>query len=70
MNKVYRLELAAANFCREYLHIHGFLTDAENNSVHKRLKKHQDRHLIAITEAQLLSVELKYDDNADKIQTR
>lgn len=64
MNPTYRQELAAVNFCREYLHIHGFLTDTENEKVHKRIGKYQDRNRIGISEAQLLSVELKYDDNA------
>lgn len=63
MNALYRQELAALNFCREYLHIHGFLTDTENDKVHKRICKHQDRNRIEISEAQLRSVELTYDDN-------
>lgn len=64
MNTLYRQELAALSFCREYLHIHGFLTDTENDKVHKRICKHQDRNRIEISEAQLMSVELTYDDNA------
>ncbi len=64
MNALYRQELAAVNFCREYLHIHGFLTDTENGKVHKRISKHQDRNRIEISYAQLMSVELTYDDNA------
>lgn len=64
MNPVYRQELAAANFCREYLLIHGFLTDTENGKVHKRIVKYQDRNRIGISEAQLMSVELHYDDYA------
>lgn len=64
MNPAYRQELAAANFCRVYLHIHGFLTDTENDQVHKRICKHQDRNRIEISEAQLLSVVLTYNDNA------
>lgn len=64
MNPIYRQELAAANFCRGYLHIHGFLTDTESDKVHKRIGKHQDRNRIKISAAQLLSVELTYNDNA------
>lgn len=64
MNSVYRQELAAVNFCREYLHIHGFLTGTENDKVHKRIGKYQDRNRIRISYAQLMSVELMYDDNA------
>lgn len=64
MNKAYREELAIASFCRTYLHIHGFLSDAENDKVHKHLRKYQDRNRIEISEAQLLSVDITYDDNA------
>lgn len=59
-----RQRLAALNFCREYLHIHGFITGTENSKIHKRIGKYQDENRIRITAAQLLSVELKYDDNA------
>lgn len=52
------------NFCREHLHIHGFLTETENDKVHKRIGKYQDRNRIKISYAQLMSVELTYDDNA------
>lgn len=56
--------LAALNFCRELLFLRGVLTDTENAKVHSRIKKFQDRKCIEISEAQLLSVELTYDDNA------
>lgn len=63
-DKLNRQRLAALNFCREFLHIHGFITDAENDEIHKRIGKYQDRNRIRITAAQLLIMELKYDDNA------
>lgn len=63
-DKLNRQRLAALNFCREYLHIHGFITDAENDKLHKRIGKYQDGNRIGISAAQLLSVELTYDDNA------
>lgn len=59
-----RMMLAALNFCRELLHLQGCLTDAENDKVHTRIMKFQDKNQIVISEAQLMSVELKYDDNA------
>lgn len=59
-----RLKLASFNFCRELLHMYGFLTKAENDRVHKRILKFQDKKQIEISYAQLMSVELKYDDNA------
>ncbi len=59
-----RMQLAVANFCREYLRIYRFLSDAENNKVHSRIKKWQIKNGVEITEAQLMSVEAQYDDNA------
>ena len=59
-----RQTLAALNFCREYLYFNGFITEAENTKIHSRIMKFQDRKRIGITEAQLMSVELKYDNNA------
>ncbi len=58
------MRLAVLNFCREYLHIGAFLSDAENNKVHSRIKKWQIKNGVEITEAQLMSVEAHYDDNA------
>ena len=52
------------DFCRSYLHQHGFITYAESEKIYDRIKKYQDENEIEITEAQLLSVEIKYDDNA------
>lgn len=59
-----RMMLAVLNYCRELLHLQGFLTDAENNKIHTRIMKFQDKKQIEISKAQLMSVELKYDDNA------
>lgn len=56
--------LAKLNFCRTFLHIHGFLTDAENMKVHNRIIKFQDKKRININRAQLDSVDMVYDDNA------
>lgn len=64
MNKAYREELAIAVFCRAYLHTHGFLSDAENDKIHKRIGKYQDRNRIRISAAQIESVGITYDDNA------
>lgn len=64
MNPTYRQDLAAVNFCRAYLRIRGFLTNTENEKVHKRISKYQDRNRIEISLAQLMSVKLAYDDNA------
>lgn len=59
-----RETLANADFCRVYLHINGFLTDAENEKVFQRITKWQDKHKVGITEAQIFSVNMTYNDNA------
>lgn len=59
-----RETLAKADFCRAFLHVQGFLTDAENEKVFQRIRKWQDKHKVGITDAQLWSVEVIYDDNA------
>lgn len=59
-----RENLAKANFCRTYLHIQGFLSEQENEKVHTRIKKWQDKNKVAISEEQLLSVDISYDDDA------
>ena len=61
-----RENLAKSDFCRAYLHVQGFLTDAENEKVFRRMRKWQDKHKVGITEAQLLSVDMTYNDNANK----
>lgn len=59
-----RENIAKSDFCRIYLHAQGFLTDAENEKVFRRIRKWQDKHKVGITEAQLLSVDMTYNDNA------
>lgn len=59
-----RENLAKSDFCRAYLHVQGFLTDAENEKVFRRIRKWQDKSKIGITEAQLLSIDMTYNDNA------
>lgn len=60
-----RENLAKLDFCRAYLHVQGFLTDAENEKVFQRMRKWQDKHEVGITDAQLLSVDMTYNDNAN-----
>lgn len=38
-DKERRENLAKTDFCRIFLHVHGFLTDKENEKVFQRLKK-------------------------------
>lgn len=60
-----REKLAKSDFCRAYLHVQGFLTDAENEKVFQRIRKWQDKNKVGITEAQLLSIDMIYNDNAN-----
>lgn len=59
-----RENLAKSDFCRAYLHVQGFLTDTENEKVFRRIRKWQDKYKIGITDSQLLSVDMTYNDNA------
>lgn len=59
-----RRKLAIANPCRAYLHVHGFLTDVDNNKIHLRIMHWQDENEVEITKAQLYSADFTYDDNA------
>ncbi len=59
-----RRKLAIADLCRAFLNIQGFLTDAKNEKVHQRILNWQDKNKVEITEAQLLSADFTYDDNA------
>ena len=60
-----RENLAKSDFCRSYLFVQGFLTDAENEKVFRRIRKWQEKHKVGITDAQLLSVDITYNDNAN-----
>lgn len=59
-----RGELATVSFCASYLRWHGFITDAERDRIYKRINKYQDDNEIEISEAQMLSVNITYNDNA------
>lgn len=60
-----RENLAKSDFCRAYLFVQGFLTDAENEKVFRRIRKWKDKYKVGITDAQLLSVDITYNDNAN-----
>ena len=57
-----RENLAKSDFCRSYLFVQGFLTDEK---VFRRIRKWQEKHKVGITDAQLLSVDITYNDNAN-----
>ena len=55
---------AKADFCRGFLHIRGFLSEQENEKVHNRIMKWQIKNKVAISEEQLLSIDINYNDDA------
>lgn len=59
----YRETLAKANLSRSLLYMCGFLTESENEKVHKRLMNFKKKKNIEITEAQLDSADFVYNDN-------
>ena len=59
-----RSQLAKAVFCKDFLHINEFMTDAENDKILNRIMKFQDKNKIEISEAQLYSANLIYNDRA------
>lgn len=63
-NKDKREMLAFSNMCRSYLYMSGFLSDSENEKIHDKISKWQDKNRIAISRAQLNSVGFTYNDNA------
>lgn len=38
-----REKLAKSDFCRSFLYVQGFLSDSENEKVHQRIRKWQDK---------------------------
>lgn len=62
--KKQRSIIAIANMCAGFLLMRGFLTDAERQKVHERILKYRDKHSVHISDEQLMSVELTYDDDA------
>lgn len=59
-----RSQLAKVVLCKDFLHINSFMTDAENDKILNRIRKFQDKNEIDISEAQLDSANLTYNDRA------
>lgn len=62
-------EIAIAFYCRQYLYFNNLLSESENDKVHKRISKVQDKYEIAVTEEDLDSVEVVYKAFKDKIES-
>lgn len=59
-----RSQLAKVVLCKDFLYINSFMTDAENDKILNRIRKFQDKNEIDISEAQLDSANLTYNDRA------
>lgn len=57
-----REKLAIMLFCRSYLYYSNLLTEVEAEKVFKRIRAFQDKHKIAVTQDQIESVHVMYDD--------
>ena len=57
-----RMTLAIASYCRSFLYYRNFITESENDKVHVRIKKFQDKNKINISEEQINSVDITYSD--------
>lgn len=58
-----RMKLAIACYCRVFLRLNGFVTKCENERIHKRIRAWQINNNIEISDEQLDSVEVTYNDN-------
>ncbi len=59
--------IAKVNFCRSFLYLNDFLSDAEKENVHHRIRKWQDKYNVVITDAQLISVDMTYKDDTKEV---
>ena len=58
--------IAIANKCRSFLYLNDFLSDMENEKVHSRISKYQDKYKVSITNKQLDSIDIIYNDDIGK----
>lgn len=57
-----RMTLAIASYCRSFLYYGNFISESENDKIHDRIKKFQDKNKININEEQINSVNISYSD--------
>lgn len=60
----YRYMLAQMQYAREFLYYSNIITEKENENIHKKIMRYQDKHKIGISMQQLNSVYMEYNDNA------
>ena len=59
-----REKLAIAVFCKYFLYVNEFITFSNFKKIYDRLRDWQYKNKVKVTEAQLDSIDVIYDDNA------
>ena len=59
-----RKKVAISNTCRMYLYYNGFVTEKQNDNIHKKVDVFQKKNKVKISLEQLSSVDYVYNDNA------
>lgn len=57
--------LAQLNFCRSLLYYFDMITDRENERIHKRILKWQEKNDVKISSSQMDSVDITYNDTPE-----
>ena len=57
--------LAQMNFCRSLLYYFDMITDRENERIHKRILKWQEKNNVKISSSQMDSVDITYNDTPE-----
>lgn len=54
--------VAIACACRSFLYLSDFITEAENDRIHERIRKWLNKNKVTISEKQINSVDFTYKD--------
>lgn len=57
--------LAQMSFCRDLLYYFDMITDRENERIHKRILKWQEKNNVKISSSQMDSVDITYNDTPE-----
>ena len=57
--------LALMSFCRGLLYYFDMITDRENERIHKRILKWQEKNNVKISSSQMDSVDITYNDTPE-----
>lgn len=62
--KLNREDLAKAEYCRCYLYMKGLISDKTCKKLDRKIRKWKNKNRIIISNAQMASVEMTYNDDA------